>query len=200
MSLILNKKILQILLIVTVILATPPVLCIVLYVVLNFIPFIGTVIWGECYLPAGKALLICNGKVSKLTVFSAKNKPYLPVGPCSFPDHHGKGKIRDFFFVNPRQVIRNCDDKGGNLWYQAGPFLFMLDDFSGENPIRSSYWDEIKCDENSQIISDQNNGWYRFQFRSVDKENILLLIESKHFKQLIETQPRFEKLKSNGIL
>ena len=71
---------------------------------------------------------------------------------------------------------------------------------NGKNPIRSSYWDEIKCDENTQIISDQNNGWYRFQFRSVDKENILLLIESKHFKQLIETQPRFEKLKSNGLL
>jgi hypothetical protein len=24
---------------------------------------------------------------------------------------------------------------------------------NGENPIRSSYWDEIKCDENTQIIS-----------------------------------------------
>jgi hydrogenase maturation factor HypF (carbamoyltransferase family) len=77
---------------------------------------------GELYFPAGKALLIRDGKVSKLTVFSAKNKPYLPVGPCSFPDYYRKGKIRDFFFVNKRQVIRNCDDKGGNLWYQAGLF------------------------------------------------------------------------------
>jgi hypothetical protein len=60
---------------------------------------------------------------------------------------------------------------------------------SGKNPVRSSYRDEIGQDPQAQIISDENNGYYRFQFRSVDKENILLLIESKHFKQLIETQP-----------
>lgn len=189
MSLILNKKILQILLIVTAILSAPLFLYIVLYVAVNFFPFIGTVIEGELYFPAGKALLIRDGKVSRLTVFSAKKKPYLPVGPCSFPDYYRKGKIRDFFFVNKRQVIRNCDDKGGNLWYQAGPFLFILDDLSGKNPVRSSCWDEIGQDPKAQIISDENNGYYRFQFRSVDKENILLLIESKHFKQLIETQP-----------
>ena len=67
--------------------------------------------------------------------------------------------------------------------------LFILDDLSGKNPVRSSYRDEIGQDPKAQIISDENNGYYRFQFRSVDKENILLLIESKHFKQLIETQP-----------
>ena len=185
MRFILNKKTVQILLTVTVILLTPLFLYIVLYIAVNFIPFVGTVIEGELYFPAGKALLIRDGQVSRLTVFSAKNKPYLPVGPCSFPDHHGKGKIRDFFFVNKRKIMRSNDDKGGNLWYQTGPFLFILDDFSGKNPVRSSCWNEIEQDPKAQIISDQNNGYYRFQFQSADKEKIVLLIKSKHFKQLL---------------
>ena len=98
------------------------------------------------------------------------------VGPYQFEKDYF-----DFFFINKNQVLRSGIDKGGDAWIRIGKYLFILDDLSGGERLRSPIWNDLQCDKESSIV--HNNNKFIFCFKLNDTgENIKIIIDDKLLK------------------
>lgn len=174
------KKFLRISGVAAAILAAPVLAYAVLYAAVHGIPFVYMLFFGNHYLYAGDAVMIRGGRVSRLAVYRAKGKPFLPVGPVPFRDAVLRAERRDFFFVSRRKIVYGLDDKGGDAWYRFGPLLTLADDLSGE-PARSGLAVVPAREMNVCTVGDGPGGFHRFHFGTGKKRDILLLINSRHF-------------------
>lgn len=115
---------------------------------------------GSMYHKVGETTLQIAGQDEILSIYKAKDKPFLLLGPYRFDEDN-----YDFFFVNKDQVIRTATDKGGDAWVRFPKLLFMLDDMSDCERLRAPYWDDIKCDESASVRLDKTTDAYVYSFR-----------------------------------
>ncbi|MBQ7207310.1 MAG: hypothetical protein IJS01_05880 [Lentisphaeria bacterium] len=174
------KNFLRVAAMVLTITAAPAVVYAMLYAAVNGIPFAYMLFCGNHYLYAGDAVMIRGGRISRLAVYRARGKPFLPVGPVPFRDASGHAVRRDFFFVSPRKIVYGLDDKGGDAWYRLGPLLMLADDLSGK-PARSGLAVVPAREMNVCTVGDGPGGFHRFHFGTGKKRDVLLLINSRHF-------------------
>ena len=179
------KNFLRVAAMVLTITAAPAVVYAMLYAAVHGIPFVYMLFFGNHYLYAGDAVMIRGGRISRLAVYRARGKPFLPVGPVPFRDAAVCAERRDFFFVSPRKIVYGLDDKGGDAWYRLGPLLMLADDLSGE-PARSGLAVESAPEMNVCTVEDGSGGFHRFHFRQGDRRDVLLLINSRHFSGISE--------------
>ena len=76
------KKFLRISGVAAAILAAPVLAYAALYAAVHGIPFVYMLFFGNHYLYAGDAVMIRGGRISRLAVYRARGKPFLPVDPC----------------------------------------------------------------------------------------------------------------------
>lgn len=91
--------------------------------------------FGSRYTCEGEAVLYRNGNKMTVPVYKAPNEPFLLAGPYDF------GDCEDFFFVNKTQVVGTVIDKGGDVWFRIGKYLFILDDLNHWDALRMPWWD-----------------------------------------------------------
>ena len=110
-------------------------------------------------------------KTETLAIYKAHGKPYLIVGPCVFheTDQYGRHEWEDFFFVNPKEVIRTSTDKGGDTWVSLPWLLFILDDLTIRDRVRLPYWDELE-QNGSSVRYDEATASYVFRLRINEPE------------------------------
>jgi len=179
------KKILRISALVLTIAAAPVLAYVALCAAVHAPPFVYLLFFGNHYLYADDAVMIRDGRVSRLAVYRAKGKPFLPVGPVPFRDAVLRAERRDFFFVSPEKIVYGLDDKGGDAWYRFGPLLTLADDLSGE-PARSGLAVESAPEMNVCTVEDGSGSFHRFHFWQGDRRDVLLLINSRHFSGISE--------------
>lgn len=137
---------------------------------LTFEP-VGDVVFSICfggrYRKVDNIALKVNDVETTLSLYKARGKPFLILGPCLFAEDY-----YDFFFVDKEQVIRTAIDKGGDAWVRIGSLLFMLDDMTRpEDRLRSPYWDDIASDPDSSIVFDLEKEMYIYSFR-IDRKTV----------------------------
>ena len=125
---------------------------------------VGNVVFSICfgnrYWKAGDIKFNFGTHTESMSVYKAKNKPFLLIGPVMF-EEDGK----DFFFVNKTQVIRSSTDKSGEAWARLFNILFVMDDLSDyRRQIRTSVWDVVKSDPAGSISYDRNTHKYCYRF------------------------------------
>ena len=115
---------------------------------------------GSYYHKAGETVCTIDGVSHPLAIYKARNRPFLLVGPCRFPDTGDE----DFFFVSQTQVIRTALDKGGDMWFRFLNHLYIVDDLSNSwNLMRAPFWDELKC-SSSEAQYDKTKESFVFAF------------------------------------
>ena len=120
---------------------------------------------GNVYRKVGETELRIGNRFQMLAIYKADHKPFLIIGPCRF---YEDGDYEDFFFVNRDQVIRTATDKGGDMWCRVFDRLYIIDDLSDCEILRSPHWDDLKCDKNSSIRYDQVAKMYIYSFKISD--------------------------------
>lgn len=136
---------------------------------------------GSAYRKVGEASLETNERMTRMiAVYKTENKPFLLVGPCLFRD--SEEEYEDFFFVNKTQVIRTSTDKGGDMWCRVFNRLYVMDDLSNCECLRTPFWNELKCDKDSSVGYDgaTDSFVYTFKFND-DSTQTKLTIPAKHF-------------------
>ena len=115
---------------------------------------------GSYYRKAGETVFTIDGVSQPLAIYKARNRPFLLVGPCRFPDTGDE----DFFFVSQTQVIRTALDKGGDMWFRFLNHLYIVDDLSNSwNLMRAPFWDELKR-SSSEVQYDKTTESFVFAF------------------------------------
>ncbi|MCQ2353410.1 MAG: hypothetical protein MJ033_08060 [Victivallaceae bacterium] len=131
------------------------------------IPSVGNVVFaiagGSVYRQTGSITAKINGKNIPLAVYRKTGKPFLIVGPCRFQEE--EENYEDFFFVDHKRVIRTAVDKGGDIWFRAGRFLFILDDLSGCERLRAPVWDDLQSDPTAYAFYDDAKSEYIYSFK-----------------------------------
>ena len=163
---------------------------------LVFEPF-GTLLFstllGNIYRKVGETVMTTDGrKTETLAIYKAYGKPYLIVGPCVFHEtnRYGRNEWTDFFFVNPREVIRTSIDKGGDAWVRLPWLLFMVDDLTIEDRLRLPYWDDLEH-KGSSVRYDEATASYVYRlWINHPKEPVTFAIPSKFFTQDLLDAPR----------
>ena len=133
-------------------------------------------LFGNVYCKKYDADIQINGKKEKISVYHAPGKKFLLVGPHKFEKDYF-----DFFFINKNQVLRSGIDKGGDAWLRIGQYLFILDDLSSGERLRSPIWDDLQCDKESSIVHDNNKFIFCFKLSDTG-ENIKISIDDKLLK------------------
>ncbi len=116
-----------------------------------------SLIFGECYTSSGKCVVKTENKRVTVDIYTAPGKKFVLLGPYRFDD-----TTEDFFFVNRRQVMRSATDKGGDIWFQCGKYLFILDDMSGKIILRTSRWDMLADEKKSCVKYYEESNKYFF--------------------------------------
>lgn len=151
------------------------------------------VFFGNTYRKAGETVMTTDGvKTETLAIYKAHGKPYLIVGPCVFheTDQYGRHEWEDFFFVNPREVIRTSTDKGGDAWFRLPWLLFMLDDLTVRDRVRLPYWDDLEH-EGSSVRYDEAAASYVYRlWINHPREQVIFAIPAKFFTKDLLEAPR----------
>ena len=149
--------------------------------------------FGSIYCKADETVMTTEGvKTETLAIYKAHGKPYLIVGPCVFheTDRYGRHEWEDFFFVNPKEVIRTSTDKGGDTWVRLPWLLFILDDLTIRDRVRLPYWDELEQD-GSSVRYDEATASYVYRLRiNRPLEQVTFAIPGKFFTKDLLEAPR----------
>lgn len=149
--------------------------------------------FGCIYRKVGETVMTANGKTETLAIYKAEKKPFLIVGPCSFHDYDEKYKIRDcwedFFFVNPKEVIRTCVDKGGDTWVRLPWLLFISDDMTSRDRVRMPYWDDLKHEQASVRYDEATASYVYSLWINSPEEPVSFAIPAKFFAPDLRDAP-----------
>ena len=147
------------------------------------------VFFGNTYRKAGETVMTTDGvKTETLAIYKAHGKPYLIVGPCWF---HENLKIwEDFFFVTPDRVIRTNVDQGGDIWVRLPWLLFIDDDLTSSDCVRTPSWDELKH-KDASVRYDEAAASYVYSLRINEPEqSVSFAIPKKLFTEDLLEAPR----------
>ena len=152
-----------------------------------------SIVFGSVYRKAGETVMTTEGgKTETFAIYKAKNKPFLIVGPCTF--HENQKKWEDFFFVTPNRVIRTNVDQGGDIWVRLPWLLFIDDDLTSSDCVRTPSWDELKR-KGASVRYDKATASYVYSLRiNEPKQSVSFAIPKKFFtKDLLEApQPAWD--------
>ena len=145
--------------------------------------------FGSIYYKAGETVLTTEGiKTETLAIYKAKNKPFLIVGPCWF--HENQNFWKDFFFVNPNRVIRTNVDQDGDIWVRLPWLLFIDDDLTSSDCVRTPYWDELER-KGASVRYDEATSSYVYRFWiNEPKQSVSFAIPKKLFPEDLLEAPR----------
>ena len=150
---------------------------------------------SNIYYKAGETVMTTEGvKTETLAIYKAKNKPFLIVGPCRFHRHDEKygtkDEWEDFFFVAPDRVIRTNVDQGGDIWFRLPWLLFIDDDLTSSDCVRTPSWDELK-QKGASVRYDEATASYVFRLRINEPEqSVSFAIPKKLFTEDLLEAPR----------